>query len=157
MFLVQVPVMVFFSGSCTAQSFPTSSDKLIKDNIKIANHTEMQNIFNSIDVKTYIRNDGVEGSRIGFIANDFDKSISNNSKFQNIVHKIYKPQQTTTPATEGAGEEVQDEQTKEEQDFILGLDYGRICCILWGVCKQHELKLNQQERRLKALEKIINK
>ena len=146
--------MVFFSGTCTAQSFPTSSDKSIKDNIKIANHTEIQNIFNSIDVKTYIRNDGVEGSRIGFIANDFDKSISDNSKFQNIVHKIYKPNETKTTQA-GAGEKV--EEIKEEQDFILGLYYSRICCLLWGVCKQQELKLNQQERRLKALEKIINK
>ena len=142
--------MVFFSGTCTAQSFPTSSDKSIKDNIKIANHTEIQNIFNSIDVKTYIRNDGVEGSRIGFIANDFDKSISDNSKFQNIVHKIYKPNQTTETTQAGAGEQVELQEQEEEQDFILGIDYSRLCCLLWGVCKN-------QERRLKALEKIIHK
>ena len=148
-----------FSGTCTAQSFPTSSDKSIKDNITKANHTEIQNIFNSIDVKTYVRNDGVEGSRIGFIANEFDSSISQDSKFKNIVHKIYKPNQTTETTQTGAGAgEVEDEvEVEEKENYILGLDYSRICCLLWGVCKNQELKLQQQERRLKALEKIINK
>ena len=132
-----------FSGTCTAQSFPLSSDKSIKDNILKADYSEIQHIFNKIDVKTYERNDGVEGSRIGFIANDFDNNISQDSKFQNIVFKIKTEQQTKT--TEGqAGEEVE-EIGNEEDNYILGIDYSRLCTLLWGVCKN-------QEARLQALE-----
>ena len=62
---------------------------------------------------------------------------------------------TVSPASPGIfckeeGEEVEDEQKKEQHDFILGLDYSRICCLLWGVCKN-------QEKRIRSLEKIINK
>ena len=57
----------------------------------------------------------------------------------------------------GSKTRAPEETPEEEQDYILGLDYSRICCLLWGVCKNQELKLQQQERRLKALEKIINK
>ena len=123
-----------FSGTCTAQSFPTSSDQSIKENIVIADYTEIQNIFDSIDVKTYNRNDGVEGNRIGFIAQDFDNNISQESKFQNIVHKIKTSEQHS-----GGG--VEEEVVIEEENYILGLDYSRLCTLLWGVCKNQEARI----------------
>ena len=133
------------TGTCTASSFPTSSDQSIKDNIDNADYQEIQGIFNSIDVKTYTRNDGVEGSRIGFIANDFDNNISQDSKFQNIVHKIKKGGQTL--AREGGAADYVE--VEEEENYILGLDYSRLCALLWGVCKN-------QESRIQALEKRIS-
>ena len=134
-----------FSGTCTAQSFPLSSDQSIKDNISKADYSEIQNIFDAIDVKTYTRNDGVEGSRIGFIANDFDNNISEESQFQNIVFKIKTEQQTKT--TEGqAGEAV--EEVVEEQPYILGIDYSRLCTILWGVCKNQEARIEALEAKI---------
>ena len=130
-----------FSGTCTAQSFPTSSDQSIKDNIVIADYTEIQNIFDSIDVKTYNRNDGVEGSRIGFIANEFADTISEDSKFQNIVHKIKTGEQHS-----GGG--VEEEVVIEEENYILGLDYSRLCTLLWGVCKNQETRIQALEAKI---------
>ena len=106
----------------------------IKDNVLKADYQEIQVLFNKIDVKTYTRNDGVEGSRIGFIANDFDNNISDNSKFQNIVHKIKTGEQNT-------GDEV-------EETFILGLDYSRLCTLLWGVCKNQEARIQALEAKI---------
>ena len=89
---------------------------------------EIQNIFNNVDVKIYERNDGPLGSRIGFIAQDFQNSIDNDSKFQNIVNPIF-----TEPP-------------------LLGVDYSRLTTILWGVCKKQQELLTSLESRVLALE-----
>ena len=135
-----------FAGSCTAQSFPTSSDESIKAGIAKTNYQEIQTIFDSIDAKTYTRNDGVEGSRIGFVAQDFDNMISPDSKFQNIVHKISKGGQSTG-ATGAAGEVKDIVEEAEPENYILGLDYSRICALLWGVCKNQEMRINALEAK----------
>ena len=68
---------VVISGTCTASSLPTSSDKSIQHDIFKADYEEIQNISNSIYVEPYVRNGGIEGSIVGFIANEFDiKHIS---------------------------------------------------------------------------------
>ena len=121
---------LYVAGNITATGSVSSSDQSIKDNILKADYQEIQNIFNSIDVKTYTRNDGVEGSRIGFIAQDWDSAISSDSKIQNIVH------------------EIQSYKEPEQENPLIGIDYSRIACILWGVCKN-------QEARIQALEEKI--
>ena len=82
-----------------------------------------------------------------FETDDFDVNISQESKFQNIVFKISKPQQSATTEA-GAGEEVIEE-AEQEQPYILGIDYSRLCALVWGVCKN-------QEARIKALEAKIS-
>ena len=134
---------ILFSGICSATRFPTSSDQSIKDGIAKANYQEIQTIFDSIDAKTYTRNDGVEGSRIGFVAQDFDSMITQESKFQNIVHKIKTGGQTQ--AREGGAADIVEEE--EEENYILGLDYSRICALLWGVCKNQEARINALEAK----------
>ena len=68
-------------------------------------------------------------------------NISDNSKFQNIVHKIKTGEQNT-----GGG--VEDEVEQVEETFILGLDYSRLCTLLWGVCKNQEARIQALEAKI---------
>ena len=117
------------SGTVSSNGTVLTSDERVKENIELADLAEIQAIFDKVDVKTYERNDGLLGSRIGFIAQDFQKSIDNDSKFQNIVYPIY-----TEPP-------------------LIGLDMSRLTTLLWGVCKKQQQNINDLTVRLTALEK----
>ena len=116
------------SGTVSSNGTVLTSDERVKDNVELADLAEIQAIFDSVEVKTYVRNDGPLGSRIGFIAQDFQNSIDIDSKFQNIVHPIY-----TEPP-------------------LLGIDMSRLTTLLWGVCKKQQ-NINDLTVRLTALEK----
>ena len=116
------------SGTVSSNGTVLTSDERVKENIELADLTEIQAIFDKVDVKTYERNDGLLGSRIGFIAQDFQKSIDNESKFQNIVHPIY-----TEPP-------------------LLGIDMSRLTTLLWGVCKNQQQIITDLTTRVTALE-----
>ena len=116
------------SGTVSSNGTVLTSDERVKENIELADLAEIQAIFDKVDVKTYERNDGLLGSRIGFIAQDFQKSIDNDSKFQNIVYPIY-----TEPP-------------------LVGLDMSRLTTLLWGVCKKQQQNINDLTARLTVLE-----
>jgi hypothetical protein len=98
-------------------SIGNHSDESLKDDVKIVDDEICKYVFNAIDVKTYRRNDyETDKRRIGFIAQDFQKSIPDD--FQNIV-------------------------TESPKDGLLGLDYSRITCILWGVCKSQQKQIDE--------------
>ena len=79
---------------------------------------------------TYTRNDGVQGPRVGFIAQDLQAAIPSESLFQNIVNPIYS-----------------------DKAPLLGLDYARLAStILWGVCKKQQAQIADLAVRVSALE-----
>ena len=113
-----------------ATSFTSTSDETIKENVKDASIEDCMEIFQKVDVKTYTRNDGVVGSRIGFIAQDINDLISEESKLQNLVNPIFKDGAT-----------------------LLGIDYARLgSTVLWGVCKEQQAQIADLNARVKLLE-----
>lgn len=116
---------VVTNGTCTASSFPTSSDERLKDNVSIVSPDVCESIFNSIDVKEYNRNDlENEPFRLGFIAQDVESSISGQN-WTNIVHEINK-----------------------DDEIYKGIDYSRMVCVLWGYCKKLESRVQQLETQI---------
>jgi len=93
----------------TATGYASTSDRLIKDEIKNASLDDCKNIFQHVDVKTYVRKD-VSGTRLGFIAQDVEENLP--PEFANVIGRQY-------------GGDVP----------LLSLDYSRMVCVLWGVCK----------------------
>ena len=112
----------------TCVSLTQTSDKSIKQSIELANLDELQQIFDRVEVKQYHRID-IPGDRVGFIAQDVQAAISEDSKFQNIVNPIYS-----------------------DKPPLLGLDYARLTTILWGVCKKKQMMIEDLAARVKLLE-----
>jgi len=114
------------SGAIQCVSLVQTSDEMIKENIENCDLDVIQKVFDNIDVKQYQRTDH-PGNRIGFIAQDW---VANSpEEYANIVHMTY-----------GTG------------NMLYGLDYARINCILWGVCKNQQKLINSLDERLKILE-----
>ena len=78
-------------------------------------------------MKTYERNDLNGQKRIGFISQDFEKALPED--FKHIV---------------GDGTLKRTEDSEEEA--ILTLDYPRVVCLLWGVCKNLQSRLDALEQ-----------
>jgi hypothetical protein len=122
-------------GSITCLSVIQTSDKSIKDNIQDASLDDLQEIFDSSEVKTYTRNDDVEGKRYGFIAQEIQSKLP--TDIENIVFETRAP----TPEGEDPG------------DMLLALDYSRLAAtVLWGVCKKQQRAIEDLSLRLDALE-----
>ena len=113
---------VIVSRTVTATGYASTSDRSIKGEIKNASLDDCKNIFDSVDVKTYVRKD-ISGNRIGFIAQDIQEHIS--PEFDNII------------STQYGGDKP-----------LLAVDYSRLVCVLWGVCKN-------QQTRIEALETAV--
>ena len=80
-------------------------------------------IFDKVSVKTYKRNDfETEKTRIGFLAQDWQEALP--TDFQNIV-------------------------SASGEDDMLGLDYARISCVLWNVCKSLQTRITALEGQAK--------
>ena len=99
-----------------------TSDRSVKEDIELASLTEIQQIFDQVEVKTYTRNDGPESSRVGFIAQDLAEAISIDSKLDNLVNPF-----------------------RGDKPPLLGVDYNRLVCILWGVCKNLQTRIDALE------------
>ncbi len=111
-------------------TFTQSSDARLKEEIKDADLDMCQTVFDAISPKTYKRNDYDQSkTRIGFIAQDFEANLP--AEFQNIV----------SPFTHGTGEDKQE---------MLGLDYGRLTCILWGVVKNQQKQIDDLIAKVNA-------
>ena len=117
------------TGAIQCVSLVQTSDEAIKENVAPASLEELQAIFDRVDAMTYTRNDGVNGSRVGFVAQHLQAAIGEDSKLQNIVMPVY----TDGPA-------------------LLGLDYARLVCVLWAVSKNQQAELAALRARVGRLE-----
>jgi hypothetical protein len=96
----------------------------------------LQAIFDSSEVKTYTRTDGVEGKRLGFIAQEIRSQLPDD--IANIVFE------TRAPAPEGE---------EEPGEMLLALDYSRLAAtVLWGMVKIQQKAIRELTLRLDALE-----
>ena len=102
------------------------SDRAIKDDVQNASLDDCKNIFENVDVKTYVRKD-ISGTRLGFIAQDIQTHAP--PEFANLLGMQY-----------GANEP------------LLSLDYSRLVCVLWGVVKVQETQIDDLIARVEALE-----
>jgi len=114
------------SGVISAVSFTSTSDRSIKKHVQDANLDTIARIFDAISVKQYERTD-VPGKRLGYIANDFAAALP--EEYGNIVQMTYS-----------------------SGNPLLSMDYSRLSCILWGVCKNQQAELKALVARVEALE-----
>jgi len=113
---------VICSRTVTATGYASTSDRSIKDEIKNASLDACKNIFDNVDVKTYVRKD-LPGTRLGFIAQDVEENLPD--EFANLLGMQY------------GGDEP-----------LLSLDYSRLVCVLWGVCKQLQTRIDVLEQKV---------
>ena len=98
-------------------------------------------MFDSVDVKTYTRTDGVEGRRIGFIAQQMAAAVEDTG-FDNIMGTMRK---TIPPESPG-------EEESEPGEELLTIDHSRLVAILWGVAKNQQKQLQELTARVALLE-----
>jgi len=97
-----------------------NSDRQLKEDIRDADIQSITSVFDSVNVRTYKRNDyETTRTRIGFVSQEVEAALP--TEFQNMVGEYTKEQEGKDPIA------------------LKTLDYSRLVCILWGVCK------NQQE------------
>ena len=112
----------------------STSDSRLKDNQTLASLADLQAIFDAVEVKTYERNDLNMQKRVGFIAQDLESALLGHEYFEHIVGA----------GTITTGETEEGEPTEEA---IKTVDYARLVCILWGVCKGLEKRVAILEAR----------
>ena len=112
------------AGMCSA------SDSRLKDNQTFADPIVLQSIFDAVEVKTYERNDLNGQKRVGFIAQDIEAVLP--EYFQHIVGEG-----TLTKGEDAEGEPL--------EETIKTVDYSRLVCILWGVCKTMQQRIDALE------------
>ena len=110
------------SSSCTAQSYITSSDVSIKEDIQDLDPTVALNALSSCNARTYIRADLGEDidkvpRRIGFIAQELQTAL---------------PRHITNVCTMG-------------QDGLMKVDYSRLTPILWTLFKDLSTRVQALE------------
>jgi hypothetical protein len=106
------------AGTITAAGYISSSDQSIKENIEDADTAAALAMLDAVSARTYQRTD-IAGDRLGFVANEVQALCP--PEWANVVHT--------------------------QEDGLLAIDYSRISCILWQICKN-------QEARIKALEAV---
>jgi hypothetical protein len=103
-----------------------------------ADYEKCQALFDAVDVKSYRRIDTeTDQSRIGFIAQDIQTNAA--PEWQNIVRPFLFEHE---------------DKTREE---MLGVDYARLTCVLWGVLKVQQTRIDDLTSRISALEKNVKK
>ena len=112
-------------------SMCNTSDSRLKDDQQIANLSTMQTIFDSIEAKTYTRNDLGGQKRMGFIAQDIEAAMSGHESYKFIVG-------------EGSFQRNED----SEVEAIKTVDYSRMTCVLWGVVKNMQKRIDDLESKL---------
>ena len=107
------------TGSITStSSITTHSDRSIKTEIEDLDATEAQALFDKVKPKRYKRTDmETDKFRIGFLAQDFISDFA-----PNLI-----------------GE--------EPKDSLKTLDYGRLTCILWQICKNMQSRIAALEAK----------
>ena len=120
--------MLHVNGNITCVSLAQTSDRRVKDDIQDADGAVMQDIFDAISSKTYTRNDGVAGKRLGFIAQDVQEKLPED--WTNLVFE-------------------QGEAEDDEEPPLLAIDYSRLVTVLWSVVKnmQHRIELLEGKKK----------
>jgi len=114
---------VTVSGLVYATAYGNTSDKSVKDDIK---DIDLTPIFDNCNVKSYNRTDKPElGKRVGFIAQDIQKSCTDNNLPNTFNQDIPQEDNTT----------------------LLGLDYSRLVTVLWSKVKQLEQRIAVLENK----------
>jgi hypothetical protein len=111
----------------TIKGWTNTSDNILKDNQEIAQLNELEDILNNVNVKTYTRNDKDNEYEIGFVAQELEAVLT--EKYQGLVKDVN--------VDVGFGEKT-----------YKSIDYSRMTCILWGIVKN-------QQQRIQTLEDII--
>ena len=100
-------------GNITCVSIAQTSDRRVKDDIQDADGTVMQDIFDAVSSKTYTRNDGVAGKRLGFIAQDVQEKLPED--WTNLVFE----QGEADDGEEAAGEDAEAKKAAEAARAVL--------------------------------------
>ncbi len=114
---------LYVDGDIVATSYTDISDASLKDNVENVNEAECITMLRAINAKTYLRNDlTTTDRRIGFIAQDVSSNVP--SDWKNLYSTI----------------------TNEDTNVELQtLNYARLNCVLWSVCKQLDARLQALE------------
>ena len=92
-----------------------NSDRQLKEDIKDADIQSIASVFDSVNIRTYRRNDyEPTRTRIGFISQEVEAALP--TEFRNIVGEYTKEEEGKDPIA------------------LKTLDYSRLVRILWGVC-----------------------
>ena len=91
----------------------------------------MQAILDAVEVMTYERNDLGGQKRVGFIAQEFEAVLP--ESYRHIV---------------GQGTISKGDTEEGEPETIKVIDYSRLVCVLWGVCKGLKQRIEVLESRL---------
>ena len=104
------------SGAFLGTAFTTTSDQSVKGDVQ---DIDLSVLFDATNVKSYVRTDKPDWPRrIGFIAQHVQSACVTAGVPDTFTHDA-----------------SQDDMT------LLGLDYSRMCCILWSKVKQLEARL----------------
>jgi hypothetical protein len=121
------------TGAITCVSVTQTSDRRVKTDIEDANLDDAQRVFDAVGVKRYRRTDGVEGSRVGFIAQDMQAALTGTG-WDNVMGTMRQQ----TPATEPGGETIVGEE-------LLTIDHSRLSALLWAQCKNLQARIEALE------------
>ena len=110
----QAPVVVQTNGLLVANyGLQNNSDSNIKANQQPTPLAHLKAVFDAVEVKSYTRTDMPQPEdRIGFIAQEILASGTSGPKFASM-----------------------------QENGLYGLDYSRLTCVLWGVCKLLEQRI----------------
>ena len=112
------------TSTVTCTSVIQTSDESIKANVR---DIDLTPTFDNVSPKAYTRTDKPElGERVGFIAQDIQKACADNGLPDSFTSDVVLDDDTT----------------------LLGLDYARLCAVLWS-------KVRQLETRLRTIELAI--
>jgi hypothetical protein len=107
------------TGDVTCTSVVQTSDRRVKENITPASLEVLQAVFDAVEVQTYTRTDGVEGPRVGFIANDVKAVLPEDGSLDMLAPFI--------------------------ANDLIGVDYSRMCTVLWGAVKMLKQRVDALE------------
>ena len=105
------------------------SDRNLKEDIVKADLQTIQKVFDAVEAQTYRRIDGPLGSRLGFVAQDLENSLNDaDAPFDNIMGR-----------------------TRDGKNHRT-IDHSRLTCLLWGVCKnlQHRIEALEGQTKKKT-------
>ena len=110
----QAPVVVQTNGLLVANyGLQNNSDTNIKANQQPTPLADLKTVFDAVEVKSYTRTDTPQPEdRIGFIAQEI------------LTAGVLGPKLASM-----------------QENGLYGLDYSRLTCVLWGVCKQLEQRV----------------
>ena len=105
----------------TSAGFASTSDQSVKEDVQ---DVDLSPVFDAVSCKSYSRIDQPAWPRrCGFIS-------------QHVA---------AAAAAAGVPDTFTSLQEQEDGSTIMGLDYSRLCCVLWSKCKQLEARLRAIE------------